>query len=89
MIKGLPEDGDVRNTVLFRNIAPFIHSISTNQLIFELLRVVEGWDEVSQKNLRGFESHTLLTAFAWRYTPNAELWNDLDIEHTRNLRANR
>lgn len=92
MIKGLPEDGDVRNTVLFRSIAPYIHSISTNQLIFELLKVCEikGWAGGSLAVNHGCDSDDLNMAFSWAGTEQGHgFWSKLNIEHKGNKHANR
>lgn len=89
-IANLPADGDVRNTPLFRSVAPKLRNISINKFIFELLRLVE--DAVVhpekhrgyQAEQQGFNSHTVMDLCDWASSPQNQegikFWHEVYLE---------
>lgn len=87
-IKGLPEDGDVRNTNLFKSTAPFLTEMSINEFIYNLLLLIPVWHEKGVMNdmyNRGFDSADVNLAFTWKNTPQGhQFWSDVYHNHQRN-----
>ena len=90
-IIGYPEDGDVRNTVLFKETAPYIQSITLNRYVYELVLLhksfIENNDRFENRIFKGFDAVDINSAFGWALSPQGhEFWSELYREVLRTRR---
>lgn len=91
-IANLPADGDVRNTRLFRSVAPKLRNISVNKFIFELMRVVEDAERHPEKHKfyqndqQGMSATSVMDLCEWVTTPQNQegirFWHEVFQEET-------